>query len=59
MPPNVFDQYIVFSNGQVVYEDFSSGIAFLNDSLSGKKEGIVSSGIKSLNVSGKDYKLFF
>ncbi len=59
LPPNVFDQYIVFSNGQVVYEDFSSGIAFLNDSLSGKKEGIISSGIKSLNVSGKDYKLFF
>lgn len=59
LPANVFDQYIVFSNGQVVYEDFSSGIAFLNDSLSGKKEGIVSSGIKGLNVSGKDYKLFF
>ncbi len=59
LPANVFDQYIVFSNGQVVYEDFSSGIAFLNDSLSGKTGGIVSSGIKSLNVSGKDYKLFF
>lgn len=36
LPANVFDQYIVFSNGQVVYEDFSSGIGFLNDSLSGK-----------------------
>ncbi len=59
LPANVFDQYIVFSNGQVVYEDFSSGISFLNDSLSGKNGGIVSSGIKSLNVSGRDYKLFF
>lgn len=59
LPANVFDQYIVFSDGQVVYEDFSSGIGFLNDSLSGKKGGIVTSGIKSLNVSGKDYKLFF
>lgn len=59
LPTNVFDQYIVFSDGQVVYEDFSSGIGLLNDSLSGKKGGIVSSGIKSLNVSGKDYKLFF
>jgi hypothetical protein len=59
LPSNVFDQYIVFSNGQVVYEDFSSGIGFLNDSLSGKTGGIVSSGIKSLNVSGKDYRLFF
>ncbi len=59
LPPSVFDQYIVFDNGEVAYEDFSSGIAQLNDSLSGKKSGIATSGIKSLNVSGKDYKLFF
>ncbi|MDN3658035.1 cache domain-containing protein [Ferruginibacter paludis] len=59
LPANVFDQYIVFSDGQVVYENFSSGIGFLNDSLSGKKGGITSSAVKSLNVSGKDYKLFF
>jgi hypothetical protein len=57
-PENVFDQYLVFSNGQLVYETFPSGINYLKDSLLDKKNGIEVSSVRSLNISGKDYKLF-
>ena len=55
---NVFDQYIIFSDGQVVYETFPSGMSYLKDSLSGMKNGIISSTVRALNVSGTDFKLF-
>jgi hypothetical protein len=57
-PENVFDQYLVFSNGELVYETFPSGIHYLNDSLLNKKNGIEVSSVRPLNISGKDYKLF-
>jgi hypothetical protein len=58
LPKNVFDQYIIFSNGEVVYETFPSGLNYFKDSLVDKKNGIVTSSIKPLNVSGTDFKLF-
>ena len=58
IPKNVFDQFLIFSNGQLVFETFPSGISYLNDSLYNKKNGIEISSVRSLNISGKDYKLF-
>ena len=58
LPSIVFDQYIVFSDGKVMYQDFPSGIGYFNDSLSGKVNGVLSTGIKSLVIGGKTYKLF-
>ena len=58
LPANVFDQYILFYNGQVIYEDFRSGVASLNDSFTEKKSGLINSSIKTFNASGKEYKLF-
>lgn len=58
LPSNVFDQYIIFSGGKVMFQDFPSGIGYLNDSLSGKVDGSLNAGIKSLIISGKAYKLF-
>ena len=58
IPQNVFDQFLIFSNGQLVFETFPSGISYLNDSLYNKKNGIEVSSVRSLNISGKDYKLF-
>src|ERR1019366_2794662 len=40
IPQNVFDQFLIFSNGQLVFETFPSGISYLNDSLYDKKNGI-------------------
>ena len=58
LPSNVFEQYIIFSGGNIIYQDFPSGIGYLGDSLSGKVNGVYNAGIKSLAVSGKSYKLF-
>jgi hypothetical protein len=58
LPQNVFDQYIVFSEGDVVYETFPSGVTYTSDSLLGKRGGITTSTVKSLNVGGNDYKIF-
>jgi hypothetical protein len=57
-PENIFDQYLVFSKRDLVYETFPSGINYLNDSLVDKKNGTQISSVKSLNISGIDYKLF-
>lgn len=58
LPQNVFDQYIVFSDGEVVYETFPSGINYLKDSLLDKENGVVTSVVRTLTVSGTGYKLF-
>ncbi|MEO7120824.1 MAG: hypothetical protein ABIY62_06990 [Ginsengibacter sp.] len=57
-PENIFDQYLIFSKRALVYETFPSGINYLNDSLTDKKNATQISSIKSLNISGIDYKLF-
>ncbi|MDQ6902328.1 MAG: cache domain-containing protein [Bacteroidota bacterium] len=58
LPKNVFDQFIIFSDGEVVFETFPSGLNYFKDSLLDKKNGIVTSLVKPLNVSGTDYKMF-
>ncbi|MEO8766182.1 MAG: cache domain-containing protein [Ginsengibacter sp.] len=58
LPQNIFDQYIIFSNKEIVYETFPSGISDFKDSLLDNKNGFVTSAVKGLNVSGKDYRLF-
>lgn len=58
LPKNVFDHYVVFSNGDVVYETFPAGIGYLKDSLFDKKTRLTGSGVKSVVISGREYKLF-
>jgi len=69
--PNVNNVMFYNSNGnekekekenvsnKVVYESFPSGLSFLKkDSILQTKNGIVTPGIRSLNLSGVDYKVF-
>lgn len=59
LPQNVFDEYIVFSNGKTVYETFPAGISYVkSDSLLGIKNGLSASSVHDFSISGKDYKLF-
>ena len=59
LPQNVFDEYIVFSNEEVIYQTFPSGISkIVADSVVQIKSGIAGSGVKNLTVSGKDFKMF-
>ena len=59
LPENVFDEYIVFSNGKPVYETFPSGIsAVKDDSLLRIENGVSGSVMRKYNVSGTEYKLF-
>jgi hypothetical protein len=59
LPSNVFDEYIIFSKGQPVYETFPSGISSVkNDSLLSIKNGVSGSVMHNYNVSGTDYKMF-
>jgi hypothetical protein len=58
LPENVFDQYIVFTNGSIIYESFPSGISYTEDSLIQKKNGIASASVKSMTIGGNEYKCF-
>ena len=59
LPKNVFDDYIIFSNGKTVYETFPAGVSYVkSDSLLGIKNGMSASSLHDFNISGKDYKLF-
>lgn len=58
LPKNVFDHYVVFSNADVVYETLPAGINYLKDSLLDKKTGLMVAGVKSMNISGKEYRIF-
>lgn len=58
LPENVFDEYVIFSKGEVVYETFPSGITSLRDTSLVKSRGLISSTVSSINASGRDYKLF-
>lgn len=56
---NIFDQYVVFYNGNYVYESFHSGMAYKNeDSLLQIKRGLTGATITSQKVGGVDYKMF-
>ncbi|MXV49819.1 hypothetical protein GS399_02470 [Pedobacter sp. HMF7647] len=59
LPPSIFDQYIIYSKGKVVYQTFPSGINAVNpDSVQAVKNGINSQGIKALSINGLEYKMF-
>lgn len=59
LPESVFDEYLVFSKGNVMFESFPSGISSTReDSLLNIKNGIGGSYIKNITAGGKDYKLF-
>ncbi|HEX8277123.1 MAG TPA: hypothetical protein VF540_00450, partial [Segetibacter sp.] len=59
LPESVFDEYIVFSKGNTMYESFPSGIGTAKeDSLRNSKNGIGGSYVKDITAGGKDYKLF-
>ncbi len=58
LPKNVFDHYLVFSGNDVVYETLPAGMGYLKDSLFGKKEGMINAGVKTITISGKEYKIF-
>jgi hypothetical protein len=57
----IFDHYVVFSNGKVVYEDadFPSGISYNNrDSLLVANKGVSAASIIDQKVGGERYKMF-
>ena len=55
----VFDHYVVFSNNGVVYEDFPSGLSYINeDSLLLISKSVTGSKIIDQKVGGVDYKIF-
>ena len=58
LPKNVFDEYIVFNNGEALYTTIRSGVNYLKDSLFGKNSGQTSCAVKTCTVSGTQYKLF-
>ena len=59
LPETVFDEYIVFSKGNIVYESFPSGISSVKeDSLLNTSNGINGSYVKDMTAGGKDYKIF-
>lgn len=55
----VFDEYIVISNNNIVYESFPTGIGkVIEDSLLNSKNGINGSYVKDMTAGGKEYKIF-
>jgi hypothetical protein len=59
LPQNVFDDYLIFSDGRTVYETFPAGISYVKaDSLMGLNKGMSRSSLHDFNISGKDYKVF-
>lgn len=57
LPQYVFDDYVIFNNGEAVYETLPFG-SFLKDSLFSKNNKMVTTGVNSYTIGGKDYKLF-
>jgi len=59
LPVNVFDGYVIFSKGNVVYESFPSGLSYTNkDSLLGVQHTVAGSAIRDQEISGIKYKFF-
>ncbi len=57
LPGYVFDGYVVFNNGQPIYETLPFGND-LSDSVFGADKKSIASAVKSYTLSGIDYKLF-
>ncbi len=59
LPKDVFNEYLVFSNEEIVHETFPSGIVKIKfDSIIVSNAGIAGSGIKNITLGGKEYKMF-
>jgi hypothetical protein len=59
LPLDNFENYVVFYGNKLAYETFPSGLKFTkSDSLLQLKSGIISPGLHSVSIGGKDYKLF-
>jgi len=59
LPDDVFDEYLVFWDGKLILQTFRSGIHYVKeDSLLNVRNGISGWGIRTVTISGKEYKLF-
>jgi hypothetical protein len=59
LPPDIFDNYIVFINDQKLYETFPSGLNYADaDSLLNVRGKITTPGLRSLKIGGTSYKVF-
>jgi hypothetical protein len=56
---SIFDHYVIFNQGTVVYEDFPSGLSYRKeDSLVLGNKGVSGASIISQKVGGEIYKMF-
>lgn len=59
LPGDVFDEYIILSQSNVIYQSFPSGITqMIADSLKSKKSAFTNAQVKDVSLSGGSYKLF-
>ncbi|WCT10639.1 hypothetical protein [Mucilaginibacter jinjuensis] len=59
LPGDVFDEYIILSQSNVIYQSFPSGITqMIADSLKSKKSAFANAQVKDVSLSGGSYKLF-
>ncbi len=59
LPGDVFDQYIILSQSDVIYQSFPSGITqMVADSLKSRKSAFTNAQVKDVSLSGESYKLF-
>ena len=59
LPENVFDDYVILTRGNVVYESFPSGMSNTKkDSLLGMHNGVAAAGIRNQQIGGVEYKMF-
>ncbi|MDB4923266.1 cache domain-containing protein [Mucilaginibacter sp.] len=55
----IFDEYILLKDGKIIYQSFPSGItAITADSLKTEKSAFLKNQVKSIKMSGIEYKLF-
>lgn len=55
-----FNQFLLLEDGNVIYQDFASGVIRLSSDSSGKDDRIsVKDNLKDLHLSGNTYKPFF
>jgi len=62
LPQSIFDHYVIFYNGNYIYEDFHSGLTYKNEDsllMDNRSKTISSSTIIRQQVGGVDYRMFF
>jgi len=61
LPKGCFEKYIIFNDADksIITESFTSGLGYeKTDSLLQLRSGIVSPGVRTISIGGKDYKAF-